>query len=124
MAEGEAGRALLGRAAADDRVRPLLLLHGLHPAGVEERTQEGLERVRPFLHSQGADVELVAVADDAVRLRLYRRDPGYPAPPDGLRAAVEEAVAVAAPDARLIEFVEVNAGGRGRLPLPVLPRVV
>src|SRR5690349_24972521 len=34
--EGEAGRAITGRLTADPVVEGLLLLHGLHPLGVDE----------------------------------------------------------------------------------------
>jgi hypothetical protein len=70
-------------------------------------------------------VELIAVADDAVRLCLHRSGSGYPASQGTLRAAVEEAVGTAAPDVRLIEFVEPEAAGNARtsrVPLPVLNR--
>jgi Fe-S cluster biogenesis protein NfuA len=123
--EGDAGRALLEKASRDGLVCNLLLLHGLHPADLETRTQEALARLQPFLRSQGAEVELIAVADDAVRLCLHRNGSGYPASLGTIRAAVEEAVGAAAPDVRLIEFIEPGAAGNAptsRLPLPVLAR--
>ena len=123
--EGDAGRALLEKVTRDGLVRNLLLLHGLHPADLETRTQEALARLQPFLRSQGTEVELIAVADDAVRLCLHQDGSGYPASVQTLRAAVEEAIGADAPDVRLIEFVEpgaaVNAAS-SRVPLPVLAR--
>jgi len=98
--EGDAGRAHIEKVSRDGLVCNLLLLHGLHPADLETRTREALTRVQPFLRSQGAEVELIAVADEAVRLCLRQNGSGYPVPPGTLRAAIEEAVAVAAPDAR------------------------
>jgi Fe-S cluster biogenesis protein NfuA len=122
--EGAVGRALLEKVSRDGLVGNLLLLHGLHPADLETRTQEALARLQPLLRSQGAEVELIAVADDAVRLCLHQSGSGYPASPGTLRSAIEEAIGAAAPDVRLIEFVGSGAAGdtTSRVPLPVLAR--
>jgi Fe-S cluster biogenesis protein NfuA len=125
LRQEEDGRALLEKISQDSLVRNLLLLHGLHPADLETRTREALTRVQPFLRSQGAEVELIAVADEAVRLCLRQNASGYPVSLGTLRAAIEEAIAVAAPDARLVEFVEPGAAGyarTSRVPLPLLAR--
>jgi len=39
---------LLGALAADELVSSLLLVHGLHPYGVEERVERALDGVRPL----------------------------------------------------------------------------
>ena len=52
----------------------LLLVHGLHPYGVEERVEQALDEVRPYLGSHGGDVELLGVTDEGVvRLRAARQ---------------------------------------------------
>src|SRR6185312_15891907 len=51
-----AGPVLADRLAADDLVASLLLVHGLHPHGIERRVAEALDRVRPYLGSHGGDV--------------------------------------------------------------------
>ncbi|HEX3316311.1 MAG TPA: hypothetical protein VHR72_15540, partial [Gemmataceae bacterium] len=48
---GEQGQKIVDACGADDVVSGLLLLHGLHPADVEERVLQALEAVRPMLHS-------------------------------------------------------------------------
>ncbi len=121
--EGDAGRAFLEKVSRDGLVSNLLLLHGLHPSDLETRTQEALIGLQPFLLSQGAEVELMAIADDAVRLCLHQNGSGYPASLGLLRAAIEEAVAIAAPEVRLIEFVEPESARNpttSRVPLPIL----
>jgi hypothetical protein len=123
--EGDAGRAFLEKVSRDGLVANILLLHGLHPSGLETRIQEALARLQPFLLSQGAEVELIAVADDAVRLCLHQNGSGFPASLGILRAAIEEAVGTAAPEVSLIEFVVPGAAGNAttsRVPLPVLTR--
>jgi Fe-S cluster biogenesis protein NfuA len=125
--EGDAGRAVLETVSRDGLVRNLLLLHGLHPTDLETRVREALARLEPFLRSQGADVELVAIADDAVRLCLHQNGSGYPASVQTLRAAIEEAVGADAPDVRLVEFVDqegaAGSAATSRVPLPVLARL-
>jgi hypothetical protein len=114
---GEPGQQILQHAGEDELIRSLFLLHGLHTEDVETRVIGALEQVRAFLHSQGADVELTAIADDAVRLRLWQSEGKYPATMQTLRAAVEEAICGAAPDVQRIEFVD---GSPSRVPLPLL----
>ncbi len=114
---GEPGQQILHLAGEDELIRSLLLLHGMHGQDVESRVVGALKQVRPFLHSQGADVELTAIADDAVRLHLWQTEGKYPATMQTLRAAVEEAICTAAPDVEQIEFVEATPS---RHPLPVL----
>ena len=114
---GESGRQILEDAGQDELVGSLLLLHGLHAQDLESRVGQALDQVRPFLHSQGADVELTAIAEDAVRLRLQPSGGSYPATVQTLRAAIEEAICAAAPD---VYHVEVVDGSPSRLPLLLL----
>src|SRR5262245_38024060 len=62
-AAGSAGAEILDACAGDDVVAGLLLLHGLHPLGVEARVRQALDQVRPYLRSHGGDVELLGVTD-------------------------------------------------------------
>src|SRR5205823_8770619 len=57
-AAGAPGRAVLDACARDEVVNGLLLLHGLHPLGVEARVRQALDDVRPYLRSHGGNVEL------------------------------------------------------------------
>src|SRR6201991_439065 len=52
-----------GRVAADELVASLMLVHGLHPHGVERRIEDALDSVRPYLGSHGGDGTLLEVAD-------------------------------------------------------------
>jgi Fe-S cluster biogenesis protein NfuA len=113
---GEPGKRILDEAARDELVRSVLVLHGLHAQDLESRVTQALAQVRPFLHSQGADVELTAIAEDAVRLRLLQGDGGFPASRQTLQAAIEEAICAMAPDVCQVEFVDEAA----RLSLPLL----
>ena len=84
--------------ARDELVSHLLLLHGLHPVPVETRVRGALEGVRPYLESHGGNVELVAVEDGVVRLRLDGSCSGCPSSAMTLKLAIEKAIYEAAPD--------------------------
>jgi Fe-S cluster biogenesis protein NfuA len=124
---GEAGRAVLDACAADEVVAGLLLLHGLHPLGVEERVRQALEGVRPYLRSHGGNVELLSISEGVVRLRLEGSCHSCPSSALTMRQTIEEAIVVRAPDVTAIEvegLVESAphpaADGSARLALPLV----
>lgn len=88
---GEALRRLMAGASLtkDELLVHLLLVHGLHPAGVEERVAHVLEELRGG--------ELVEIADGVARVRLRS---GCKAEP------VEEAVLRVAPEVERVEAVQ------------------
>jgi Fe-S cluster biogenesis protein NfuA len=91
--------------AADPRVEPLLLLHGLHPDALPVRVERALEKVRPYLGSHGGSVELVGIEEGRVRVRLQGSCNGCPSSAETLRGTIEEAILSAAPDAEGVEVV-------------------
>jgi len=106
---GHLDDAVLDALADDDLVAGLLIVHGLHPHGVEERVERALEKVRPYLGSHGGDVELLEVTGaGAVRLRLLGSCDGCPSSSVTLTLAVEGAIEAAAPEVSAIE-VETTA---------------
>lgn len=104
---------LLEALAADELVSSLLLVHGLHPYGVEERVERALDEVRPYLGSHGGDVRLLGVTDGGVvRLQLLGSCDGCASSAVTLELAVEDAIRAAAPEVMAIE-VEEAAAPRG-----------
>jgi Fe-S cluster biogenesis protein NfuA/nitrite reductase/ring-hydroxylating ferredoxin subunit len=91
--------------AADELVASLMLVHGLHPHGVERRIEDALEGVRPYLGSHGGDVTLLEVVDDVVRLQFAGSCKSCPSSAVTLEFAVEDAVRAAAPEITSIEVV-------------------
>jgi len=96
---------LLDAMAGDALVSSLLLVHGLHPYGVEERVERALEEVRPYLGSHGGDVRLVEVTDEGVvHLEMLGSCDGCGSSAATLEDAVEGAIRTAAPEIQAIEL--------------------
>jgi Fe-S cluster biogenesis protein NfuA/nitrite reductase/ring-hydroxylating ferredoxin subunit len=89
----------------DDLVASLLLVHGLHPHGIERRVADALDSVRPYLGSHGGDVHLLEVDGDVVRLQFAGSCKSCPSSAVTLELAVEDAVRAAAPEISSIEVV-------------------
>jgi Fe-S cluster biogenesis protein NfuA/nitrite reductase/ring-hydroxylating ferredoxin subunit len=105
----EAAPELVDQFAADELVASLMLVHGLHPHGVERRIEDALDSVRPYLGSHGGDVTLLEVADGSegmtVRLQFAGSCKSCPSSAVTLEFAVEDAVRAAAPEITSIEVV-------------------
>ncbi|HEY4278834.1 MAG TPA: NifU family protein [Conexibacter sp.] len=97
------GESAVERLAGDELIAHLLLLHGLHPVGLEARVEAALEEVRPFLASHGGGAALVEVADGVAHVRLQGTCDGCPSSAVTLQHAVEEAVRRAAPEVERVE---------------------
>lgn len=95
--EGEVGRRILRSLGNVEPVSSLLLLHDLHPDGLEERVQAALERIQPSLERHGAAASVVAVSPEQVRLRLECGAPS--AAVTEISAMLHQTVLAAAPDA-------------------------
>lgn len=74
VASADGGSTILARLAEDDRVRPLLLLHGLHPEDLETRVRRAAERLTPYLGVQGLRLEVAQIANGTARLRVLPSD--------------------------------------------------
>jgi Fe-S cluster biogenesis protein NfuA/nitrite reductase/ring-hydroxylating ferredoxin subunit len=99
-----------GGLADDELVAHLLLLHGIHPDPVEARVHGALAEVRPYLESHGGNVELVAIEEGVVHLRLEGSCSGCPSSAATLALAVEDAIRKAAPEVEEIREVPSVAG--------------
>jgi Fe-S cluster biogenesis protein NfuA/nitrite reductase/ring-hydroxylating ferredoxin subunit len=80
----------------------VLLLYDLHPVDLETRVRGALEKSRPYLKSHGGNVELAAVEDTVVRLRMQGSCSGCPSSAVTLKLAIEQAIYEAAPDVSAI----------------------
>jgi hypothetical protein len=119
-AGAEGGAALIDAWVNDDLIASLLLLYGLHPLGVEQRTRAALEQVQPLLRAHGCVAELLGVTNGAARLRLT----GGSEAAELIRTAVTEAITAAAPDltALAIDGPDGAAAPSRLVPLPLAGR--
>lgn len=95
---GEAGAPMRQELIQDGVFASLLLIHDLYPVPLEERIQEGLDTVRPYLASHGGSVEVVRIKDGVVYLRLEGSCKGCPASAATLELAIKKALNESAPD--------------------------
>ncbi|MBA2282158.1 MAG: NifU family protein [Acidimicrobiia bacterium] len=88
------------RMADDELVSSLLIVHDLHPVGVEDRVRQAIESVRPYLGSHGGDVEVLDVDADegVVTLRMLGSCDGCASSSVTLELAVQRAIEEAAPE--------------------------
>ena len=105
----EAQPELADAFVADDLIASLLLVHGVHPHGVERRIEDALDSVRPYLGSHGGDVHLLEVDGEVVRLQFAGSCKSCPSSSVTLEFAVEDAVRAAAPEISTIEVVAAEA---------------
>jgi Fe-S cluster biogenesis protein NfuA/nitrite reductase/ring-hydroxylating ferredoxin subunit len=108
--------------AGDELVSHLLLVHDLHPVPVHERVRAALDEVRPYLDSHGGNVELVAIEDAVVRLRMEGSCSGCPSSSMTLSLAIEEAIRKWAPDIEEVRAEEAPAAAAAPLLQIELPR--
>jgi hypothetical protein len=88
--------AALEGLAGDKVIASLLLLHGLHPDGVETRIERALKLVERRLDAQY--VRFDGIVDGVARIRIEKNGGSSPWPPEALAMMVERAVMESAPD--------------------------
>ena len=74
---------------------------------IESKVREALDQLRPFLHTDGGDMELVEITDDAtVVVRLLGSCQSCSMSMMTLKAGLEESVKRAAPEVK--EVIAIN----------------
>ncbi len=120
---GEAGRSSLTKLGNDPLICGLLVLYGIHPVALEERVSRAIERVRPQLQKHGGSVDLVEVADEAVRIKIESSGHGCGSSADTLKSTVEQAILEAAPEVVAITAEGAESGTPGFVPLNMIQPV-
>ena len=95
---GEPGMSIIDRLGRDPLVSSVLVLYALHPEDLDSRVLKALERVKPQLRKQGCEVELLALSEGVVRLRVQTGEHTCGSTAKTAQAALEEAIYDAAPD--------------------------
>jgi len=123
-AHGPEGAAMIDALADDPTVESLLLLHGLHPLGVDARIQRALDRVRPYLGSHAGGVEYLGVSEEGVaRLRLEGSCHGCPSSTVTVQLAITGAVQDAAPEVTEVVVEGMTVPAKGGAPEPKLLQI-
>ena len=117
QAAGESGEEIAIGLADDPFVSTLLLIHDLHPLPLEQRVQQALDTVRPYMESHGGNVELLSIEDGVARIHLRGSCSDCSASSVTLELAVKQALEDAAPD---LEGLEVQ-GVAPQMPGLALP---
>lgn len=74
---------------------------------IRERVIKALERVRPYLQSDGGDISLVEITDDnTVKVRLQGACHGCPYSIQTLKAGVEQTLLREVPEVRKVVAVD------------------
>jgi len=117
LAAGPEGARIASELADDPLVATLLLIHDLHPVPLEQRVQDALDSVRPYMDSHGGNVELLSLQDGVARIRLQGSCSDCSASSVTLELAIKQALEDAAPD---LEGLEVE-GVAPQMPGLTLP---
>lgn len=97
---------LLRLAASDSAIAELLDLYDLVPIGEEVLVERALESVRPYIQSHGGQLEVLAVGQGVVRVRLAGSCAGCSGSAMTLKRGVEAALRDGYPGFRALEVVE------------------
>ncbi len=98
VGSGDPGMRIIDEMARDPLVGSVLVLHGLHPEDLETRVVKAVERLQAKLRREGSRVDLLAIEDGAVRVRVTPRENACASTSRTLRATVEDGIYEAAPD--------------------------
>ena len=122
---GDRSGELFGRICEDRLLEGLLCLHGLHPIPLEERIEEAMQSVLPYIRSHHGNMELSRIEDDVVYLRLEGSCDGCAASAATLKQAVERAILERAPEIREVRAEEslLAQNGLAETSLRVVARV-
>ena len=111
---GADGERIAASLAEDPLVATLLLIHDLHPVPLEQRVQQALDSVRPYMESHGGNVELLSLEDGIARIHLQGSCSDCSASSVTLELAIKQALEEAAPD---LEGLEVEGVAPQALPV-------
>ena len=92
------GKRLLFELIDEPEVYALLAMHKLLRPDIATRVRQVIERIRPFVQSQGGEAELVEVTASTVSLRLSGACNGCSSTAGVLRGEIEEAIRASVPE--------------------------
>jgi Fe-S cluster biogenesis protein NfuA/nitrite reductase/ring-hydroxylating ferredoxin subunit len=117
---GEEGGQIAARMSEDPLVATLLLIHDLHPVPLEQRVQDALDSVRPYMESHGGNVELLSLERGVARIHLRGSCSDCSASSVTLELAIKQALEEAAPDLEGLEVEGAQPQTIGGIGLPMV----
>lgn len=117
---GPDGEPIATALAEDPLISTLLLIHDLHPVGLESRVQAALDSVRPYMESHGGNVELLSLEDGVARIHLRGSCSDCSASAMTLELAIKQALEEQAPDLEGLEVEGVAPQTMGGSGLPMV----
>jgi Fe-S cluster biogenesis protein NfuA/nitrite reductase/ring-hydroxylating ferredoxin subunit len=117
---GPEGERIAAALPDDPMVATLLLIHDLHPVALEQRVQQALDSVRPYMESHGGNVELLSLERGIARIHLQGSCSDCSASSVTLELAIKQALEEAAPDLEGLEVEGMNARTAGGPGLPMV----
>jgi Fe-S cluster biogenesis protein NfuA/nitrite reductase/ring-hydroxylating ferredoxin subunit len=109
QAAGEDGERIASSLAEDPLLATLLLIHDLHPVALEQRVQNALDSVRPYMESHGGNVELLSLEHGVARIHLRGSCSDCSASSVTLELAIKQALEEMAPDLEGLEVEGIKA---------------
>ncbi|MBL4762868.1 MAG: NifU family protein [Gammaproteobacteria bacterium] len=95
---------MLKEAVTDEVIYSVLRHHGILKATIQERLEDALQSVRPYLESHAGNVELVDISlPDTVTIRLLGACDGCPASAMTLSEGIEKAIKDYCPEITIIK---------------------
>jgi Fe-S cluster biogenesis protein NfuA/nitrite reductase/ring-hydroxylating ferredoxin subunit len=105
---GEGAAEFAAGLPEDPLLATLLLIHDLHPVALEQRVQDALESVRPYMESHGGNVELLSLQNGVATINLKGSCSDCSASAVTLELAIKQALEEHAPD--LLDLVVEGTG--------------
>lgn len=96
---GEQGSAILRSFGTDELVGSLLVLYDLHPEDFATRVHRGVEKARQMLTRRSASLDLIAMGDDTVHLKIGTNGHSCGSTTAELQSIVRNVLFEVAPDA-------------------------
>jgi Fe-S cluster biogenesis protein NfuA len=112
---GERSEPIFERLCGDKLVESVLCLHGLHPIAVEDRVEQALESVLPYVKSHKGNIEVSRIEGDVVYVRLEGSCDGCAASAATLKLSVERAILERVPEIREVRAEEMGASSEAAL---------
>ena len=99
------GPAIVDKLGQDTVTSSLLLLYSLHPQDLESRVYQAIDRVRPRLRKLSCAVDLAAINDGVVQVRIAAASHSCGSSSKDIRAIVEDGIFELAPDITSLEIL-------------------